>query len=139
MKESNLYVSAKAFIAMYESSFGAPDKECAEFWNLKKAIKDIEKNKGYYRKRYPDKAPLVLKTLAARLRLCQMLLSNFPYATEVVNEGGFICECRGFRICVSFSDEGYVRLVTIGDNSCFSYGTKKVASITKKLSEYLCS
>jgi hypothetical protein len=139
MKESNLFVSAKAFIEMYEKSFGAPEKECVEFLDLKRAIKRIEQKNKCYHKRYPGKAPLVFETLAKRLRLCQMLLSNFPFTYGVNNEGGFICECRGFRICVALSNEGCIRLVAIGDNSCFSYETKKITEITKNLSEYLCS
>jgi hypothetical protein len=36
-----LLYKAAAFINMYERSFGAPDKECTEFWELRNELRKI--------------------------------------------------------------------------------------------------
>lgn len=43
-KANQLAIKARAFIEMYERSFGAPDKECKEFWDLKKELNKNYKN-----------------------------------------------------------------------------------------------
>jgi hypothetical protein len=142
---SKLYIAARAFIEMYEANHA--DTLGKEYWELKQALGSVKA--GYQKKpesNYKAKPSnsMSSKTLAARVILCQIILSSWHLKYSLNTRTGIICDCAApapntgkfINIVVSFNHDGSIRLVYFryaeGKNTYRGMPHSDVLALTKK-------